>query len=120
MRDFRKLDIWNNSKDFAIEIYSITANFPDYEKFGLRSQINRSSVSIPSNIAEGCSRSSIKDLRRFIEIALGSSFELETQIIISYDLQFIDSDKFERAISRLHEIQKSISAYRNYLIKQQD
>jgi len=82
MRDFRKLEIWKDSIQLVEEVYSITRKFPDTEKFGLTSQMNRSAISIPYNIAEGCSRSSIIEFSRFLEIALGSSFELETQLEI--------------------------------------
>jgi len=79
MRDFRKSEIWKDAVAFARKIYQLTATFPVYEKYGLGSQMNRSVVSIASNIAEGCSRKSNIDFSRFLDIALGSSFELETQ-----------------------------------------
>ncbi len=81
MRDFRKYDIWNDSMDLVNQVYRIVEQFPKSEKFILVSQITRSAISIPSNIAEGTSRKSEKDFSRFLEISLGSAFELETQMI---------------------------------------
>ncbi|MFC2109612.1 four helix bundle protein [Bacteroidota bacterium] len=78
MHNFKELDVWKLSKDLCKEIYTATNNLPDSEKYGLVSQLNRSVVSIPSNIAEGSSRKSDKDFSRFIDIVLGSSFEVET------------------------------------------
>ena len=78
MRNFRDLEVWQASVLLVKKIYLITAKFPNDEKFGLTSQINRAAISIPSNIAEGCSRTSQKDFSRFLQISLGSAFELET------------------------------------------
>ena len=83
MHNFKKLNIWVNAMSLVKDVYLLTSNFPKEEKFGLISQINRCSISIPSNIAEGSSRSSNKEFSHFIKIALGSLFELETQIILS-------------------------------------
>ena len=89
MRDFRKLDVYDRSLKFVNSIYDITDEWPDNEKFGLIAQINRASVSIPSNISEGSARRTEKDFARFIEIALGSAFEVETQLIISKGRNYI-------------------------------
>ncbi|HMP29387.1 MAG TPA: four helix bundle protein [Saprospiraceae bacterium] len=107
MRDFRKLDIWNQTIDYTDRIYDICESFPKNEIFGITQQIKNCTVSIPSNIAEGCSRSSSKEFGRFLEIALGSSFELETQLIIAGRRKFyIDSTLIEE----LNIIQKRINA----------
>lgn len=95
MRDFRKLDIWKNGIEIVKQIYKLSNKFPSEEKFGLRSQITRASVSIPSNIAEGCSRSSEIEFKRYLEIAIGSLFEVETQLIIAIELGFIKSDELK-------------------------
>lgn len=105
MHNFKELTIWKNSKEYCVEIYTITKLFPSEERFGLVSQINRSAVSIPSNITEGSSRNSQKEFSRFIQIALGSSFELETQLMISYDLGFIKKSDFTETIQTLNKIQ---------------
>jgi four helix bundle protein len=83
MRNFKELKIWQKGFEIAVDTYKITASFPSSEKFGISSQITRAAVSIPSNVAEGSSRKSEKDYHRFIEISLGSSFELETQLLIA-------------------------------------
>ncbi len=80
--NFKELQIWTESMDFTVEVYQLIFQLPNFEKFGLASQMARASVSIPSNIAEGCSRSSDRDQIRFIEFSIGSSFEIETQLIL--------------------------------------
>jgi four helix bundle protein len=84
----------------------LTLSIPDQEKFGLTNQIRRSAVSIPSNIAEGAGRGTTKEFSRFINISLGSAYELETQLILASDLQYIDLEKTETIISIFQEIQK--------------
>ncbi|MFD2724853.1 four helix bundle protein [Hyunsoonleella rubra] len=83
MRDFRKLDIWKNGIELVKQVYQLSDKLPSDEKFGLRSQLTRASVSVPSNIAEGRSRNSEVEFKRFLEIAMGSLFEIETQLIIA-------------------------------------
>ena len=92
MHRFKDLEIWKQSRVFCKEIYIVTTQFPDTEKFGLINQLRRASVSIPSNIAEGASRKSNKDFSRFLEIALGSCYEIETQLLISNDLGFLNEN----------------------------
>ena len=91
------------------DIYSFTSNFPEVEKFGLVSQMRRSAVSIPSNIAEGCGRGSEPDFKRFLEIALGSSFELETQIQLSLLLGFSDNEASNIIIAKPTGLQKQLN-----------
>ena len=95
MRDFKKFEIWKNGIELVKQVYLLSNKLPQEEKFGLRSQITRSAVSVPSNIAEGCSRNSEVEFKRFLEIALGSLFELETQIIIIQELKLIRSEEIE-------------------------
>jgi four helix bundle protein len=92
MRNFREFDIWKSAVKLAKDAYSITGVFPSSEKYGLASQIQRAAVSIASNIAEGSSRHSEIDFARSLEISLGSSFELETQMIIAKELGFVPED----------------------------
>jgi four helix bundle protein len=115
MRNFRDLEVWKFSIILVKKIYLITGKFPNEEKFGLVSQINRCSVSIPSNIAEGCSRSSQKDFSRFLQISLGSSFELETQIEIVKEVGFIDENLYSEIIFELNTIQKRIQSLKKYV-----
>ena len=102
--DYKDLDVWKKSIELVTEIYSITANFPNEEKYGIVSQIRRAAVSIPSNIAEGCARFSDKENLRFLDIARGSLAELETQLIISKNLGFIDSDNLIKKISPIAQM----------------
>lgn len=116
LRDFRKYDIWIHSMELVDAIYSFVEAFPNTEKYGLRSQITRSAVSIPSNIAEGASRNSEKDFARFLEIALGSAFELETQLIIAKRRKYISTTHVEESILKLTSLQKRIYALRRKII----
>lgn len=115
MHQFKELVIWKKSRFFCTEIYSITATFPNDEKFGITNQLRRASVSIPSNIAEGSSRNSNKDFSRFIEISIGSAYEIETQLLIASDLGFINHDKLDSLIIQLDEIIRMISKFRSTL-----
>ena len=116
MHNFKELKIWQNSKDLVIDVYRKTENFPKEEIFSLTNQIRRSAGSIPSNIAEGCGRNSDKDLLRFLDIANGSSFELETQLIIAHELNFLDNENFIDLDEKLSEIQKMNYGFRKNLI----
>ena len=118
MRNFRDLEVWQSSVLFVKRIYILTGTFPKEEKFGLVSQINRCAVSIPSNIAEGCSRTSQKDFSRFLQISLGSAFELETQIEIAKEIGFIDLILHLEIIAELNTIQKRIQSLKKYVDSQ--
>ena len=85
MSNFKELKIWNLGIEIVLKTYQIAKFLPKEELYGLRSQINRAAVSIPSNIAEGSSRSSNRDYARFLEMALGSAFELETELTVAVD-----------------------------------
>lgn len=111
MRNYKKLNVWSNSLNLCSEIYSIAKILPDNERYGLYSQVTRSAVSIPSNIAEGCAKSSVKDLVRFLEIALGSSFELETQLIIIKENFIQNNDKLESIIQQQEIVQKQLISF---------
>ena len=112
MHRFKELEIWKKSRQFCSEIYSMTSSFPSDEKFGLTNQLRRASVSIPSNIAEGSSRNSQKDFSRFLEIAIGSAYEIETQLIIASDLGFIETANLNSLTDKLEEIIKMTSKFR--------
>ena len=115
MHQFKELLIWKKSRFFCSEIYSATSLFPVDEKFGLTNQLRRSAVSIPSNIAEGSSRNSNKDFARFLEIAIGSAYEMETQLLIACDLGFLQIDSMNSLISQLQEIIKMVSKFKSTL-----
>lgn len=109
MRDFRKLQIWNDAIEQVVSTYSITRTFPNDEKFGLSSQMQRASVSIPSNIAEGSSRNSDTEFKRFLEISLGSAFELETQTIIAERLGYLSKESLSAELNSVNELQRKIN-----------
>lgn len=115
MRDFKKLAIWQKSIELCKEVYLITKQLPDDEKFGLISQMRRASISISSNIAEGTSRNSENEYKRFLEIAIGSAFELETQLIISIEIGYLKQEEVEKLQSEIVAIEKQISALINVL-----
>jgi four helix bundle protein len=115
MHRFKDLEIWKLSRLFCSQIYKTTSSFPDSEKFGLTNQLRRASVSVPSNIAEGCSRSSNKDFSRFLEISIGSIYEIETQLLIAFDLGYIDQEKLDELCTDLNKIIKMISKFRSTL-----
>lgn len=91
-------------------IYSVTTDFPGSELYALTNQMRRASVSLPSNIAEGSSRRSNADFARFLEIALGSAFELETQLILSRELEYLNKEDFEKITASLHIFQKQTNS----------
>ena len=113
MRNFRNLTIWQEGINLVKATYELSNQLPDYEKFGLKSQICRASVSIPSNIAEGCSRNSQREYKRFLEIAMGSAFELETQFILIRELNFIDEEKLRALLVMINKEQKGINSLIN-------
>jgi four helix bundle protein len=115
MHQFKNLEIWKRSRYFCSKIYAVTSNFPDNEKFGITNQLRRASVSIPSNIGEGSSRASNKEFSRFLEIAIGSAYEIETQLLISNDLDFLEFDTLKILLYELEEIVKMISKFRSTL-----
>ncbi|RXM43604.1 four helix bundle protein [Flavobacterium sp. YO64] len=116
MHQFKELLIWKKSRLFCSKIYSITSTFPHDEKFGIINQLRRAAVSIPSNIAEGSSRNSNKDFARFLEIAIGSAYEVETQLLISSDLGFLNEENTTELINILEEITKMTSRFRATLL----
>lgn len=105
----KNLKVWQNAIKFVIDIYRITKHFPDEEKYGITSQMRRAAISIPSNIAERYGRFYEKEIVRFLYIALGSSSELETLLIISSELGYIDSKKSDELTGRNTEIIKMLS-----------
>lgn len=111
MRNFRTLLIWQKAINITTDVYYFSANLPVEEKFGIRSQITRAVVSMPSNIAEGCSRRSEKEYAHYLEISLGSSFELETQLIICELINIGDHSIGERILNNLSEFQKMLNVY---------
>ena len=112
MNNYKNLNIWSSSMSLVIDTYDFVKNVNQVEKFGLIDQIKRSCVSIPSNIAEGSSRPSIKEFQRFLDISIGSAFELETQLILVKKLYDIESKEIFSALSIL---QKQIHCFKKCL-----
>ncbi len=109
MRNFREYDIWKNAISFAKEVYLLTKQLPAAEKYGLISQVQRAAVSIASNIAEGAARKSEKEFSHFLQIALGSAFEVETQLILAKELQYIKEVDLTELFDKLHILQRQIN-----------
>ena len=113
--NFRELKIWKSALTLTKEVYLITGELPSDEKFGLKSQINRSAVSVPSNIAEGSGRTTNKEFKYFLNVALASSYELETQLILVENIFNLSTKK---TIKNLTELQKMIGGFKRLLSEQ--
>ncbi|MCB1229495.1 MAG: four helix bundle protein [Verrucomicrobiae bacterium] len=111
MKNFRDLQIWNRSHGLTLDIYRITKSFPGTETYGLVSQMRRSASSIPTNIAEGCGRNTERDFARFLDTAMGSASELEYQLILACDLNYIPQEIFETTLTELTEIKRMLNAF---------
>ena len=112
MRDFHNLLIWKRSYQLTLDIYKVSQSFPKEELFGLTSQIRRAVSSVPTNIAEGSGRNSNKDFAHFLQIAIGSASEVEYELLLAHDLQYINKDEYERLINEMVAIRKMIIKYR--------
>lgn len=110
---YKELEVWKEARRLVKEVYKLISEFPKSELLGLTSQINRSVISIPSNIAEGCVRYSDKDTNKFIDIALGSAAELDTQLIIAQDLGFAVYDK--NLISLVNKVTALLQGLKKYI-----
>lgn len=106
MQDFKNLRVWERAHQFSIEVYRASGKFPPDERFGLTSQVRRAAVSIESNIAEGCGRDSDPDFARFLRMAMGSAFEVECQLLLARDLDFLTNTEFDELVSILDEIKR--------------
>ncbi|MCK9336948.1 MAG: four helix bundle protein [Arcobacteraceae bacterium] len=105
---YKKLVVWNKSMDLVEKIYKVS--LPDEEKFGLVSQLRRSAVSVPSNIAEGNGRNSDKDFCRFLNIAIGSLFEMQTQIEICFRLKYVQEEQYNEIINLSREVEAMLAS----------
>lgn len=104
------MNIWKQGIDLALAAYQITKNLPKEEEYGLKSQIRRECVSIPSNISDGCSRSSQKEFKHYLEISLGSSFEVETDLILAERLEMISKVEIASFLQELQSEQRQINS----------
>jgi four helix bundle protein len=110
VRTYRDLLVWQKSIDLVTKIYQATKAFPKEENYGLVLQIRRCAVSVPSNIAEGYGRNSTNDYLRFLQIALGSLFEIQTQAQIALNLGYLDKDDFKEVYDSSREIERMLSS----------
>lgn len=117
MNKFEDLKIWIKSMDLVEKVYLMTENLPGEERYGLVSQIKRSSISIPSNIAEGAGRNSVKEFIHFLSIANGSLSELKTQLLLVIRLNLIDRNQINHLIDLCDEIQKMNYSFQKSLAK---
>jgi four helix bundle protein len=115
MHNYNNLQIWQQAMDLVEDIYKLTASFPTEEKFGLVSQMTRAAVSIPSNIAEGAGRNSDKDFAHFISIAIGSLYELNTQIVLSERLGYINQIQSQELQKKLDNLQRKSVSFKSKL-----
>lgn len=110
MRNFRNLEVWKFGIVIAKEVYNITGTFPKEEKYGIISQLTRASVSVSSNIAEGCSRNSEIDFKRFLEYSIGSLFEIETQMIIAKEIGYITEQKMNSFLEMVFKEERMLNS----------
>ncbi len=113
--NFKKLRIWQEAMDLIDDNYLFTSTLPDYERFGLRSQMNKCSVSVASNISEGTSKRTDKHFLKFLEDSLGSAFEWETQITVCYRQNFISEEEFKSLELKVGTLQSKIAAFMDTL-----
>ena len=108
MRNYKNLEVWKLSKEIVLDLYKITNSFPEEEIYGLTNQIRRAAVSILANIAEGNGKSSDAELNRFLKIAIGSTSELETLLIIANELNYIENKSFKIIEEKLEVLRKML------------
>ncbi len=113
-KDYTSLNVWKDSKSLVTSVYKLTQKFPNTEIYGLVSQIRRCAVSVPSNIAEGCGRNHAKDSIQFFYISRGSLYELETQLHISLDLDYISQEELTNVLNQITVCKKLLNGFINY------
>ena len=115
--DYTELDVWKYSRELVKLVYLLTKSFPKEELYGLTNQIRRSSVSVPSNIAEGIGRQSNKETIHFLHIAKGSLQEVETQLYLSFDLEYISKEQLDSILKKIVSNKKLLNGFINYYKK---
>jgi len=111
MRDFRNLQVWEKAHGLTLNVYSATTSLPKDELYGLTSQIRRSSASIPTSIAEGCGRNGDAELARFMTISMGSAGELEYQLLLAHDLNYLDQETYTRLHENVTEVKRMLTGF---------
>jgi four helix bundle protein len=110
MKDFRDLQVWHKAHELTLQVYRATYEFPKEELYGLVSQLRRACVSIGANIAEGCGRGTAPEFQRFLQIAMGSSCEVECLLLLAHDLCFLDGERHLQLSSKVQEIKRMLAA----------
>jgi four helix bundle protein len=118
IQTYKELDIWKQTRLLVKQVYQLSRKFTKVEQYGLTNQIRRATVSIPSNIAEGCGRNHFKDSTQFFFIARGSLYEVETQLILAHDLEMISDDELKSILEQVTRCKKLINGFINYFQKQ--
>lgn len=111
---YRDLDVWQQSRLLAKNIYQLTKKFPKEEQFGLTNQLRRAAISVPSNIAEGCGRNHFKDSVQFFFISRGSLYEIETQLVLATDLEIISETALNQVMDQVTRCKKLLNGFINY------
>ena len=115
--NYTELDVWKNARKLVTNVYQLTKSFPKEELYGLTNQIRRCAVSVPSNIAEGCGRQTTKDTVHFLYISRGSLYELETQLLVASDLEYISKEDLEIVLEKITSSKKLLNGFINYYKK---
>ena len=110
MRDFHGLIVWQKSHVLTLKVYQVTRRFPKDERFGLISKLRRSASSVPANLAEGCGRGSEQDFARFVQIAMGSSTEVEYHVLLTKDLGYVSDNDFIELTDSVHEVKRMLTS----------
>ena len=119
MRNFRNYEIWQHAVDVAVSVSALCERFPKYELFALSDQLRRASVSISSNIAEGASRTSVAEFAHYLEISIGSAFEVETQLLIARKRNYITEEEYEKLVTELQSLERQINTFISKLRQKQ-
>ncbi len=117
MRNFRNYEVWKRGIELAKDIYRLTEQFPKKERFGLSSQLQRAAVSVASNISEGASRRSDVEFTRYLEIAIGSCFEVETQLMIANEIGYLTDENLKIELDKVHVLQKQLNSFISKIAK---
>jgi four helix bundle protein len=115
MQDFRNLKVWEKAHALTLSVYRETRSFPSDERFGLTSQLRRSCSSVPANLAEGCARASDTEFARFVNIALGSASETDYHLLLSRDLEYLDSAKYDELLDQVSEVKRMLNSFERTL-----
>ena len=117
MRPHERLDVWQKSIDFVVDLYKVTETFPKDEKFGLTAQLRRAAVSIPANIAEGAARRTGKEFAYFLSNFQGSASEVETELLIAHRLRYLSDERFRKLSGSLDEIGRMLTGLVKYITR---